>query len=386
MLDGLSDRIGLCFVARRSGRGTGGSHARRLRRAGGVGARDAGMRRGGRGTGRLGCLGRSGFLVCGCFAALLGVGRGLVVLPGTGTGTSSSASTDSRAGRLRAGGWRGCGLDDCRALGGVLDGVVPLFGVTGGRGLEVQLGVGVKGVADLAAGDVLALDAELDAVERAENAVWQEQRQFGGGVATEVVVVFELMQVARRGHDIVAGAEAFDDGTGFALQRSFDQGLGRAVVLVREGDVTEGPRRSIRVDEGLVVAGDEVDPFKIRGDALGGTQHVGVHGALTLQLAVRERDKLLHGALDSLHHMGLELLEVVLHRDDVLAVVVLLNDLFVEAVVDASAQNIGVMVLVDLVSGGRVEGRALLSEKLDVLLSDASRFVDGLCALGGARL
>lgn len=53
--------------------------------------------------------------------------------------------------------------------------------------------------------------------------------------------------------------------------------------------------------------------------------------------------------------MGFELLEGVLDGEDVLAVVVLLVDLVVETVVDAALDDVGVVLLVELVGGSRVE-------------------------------
>lgn len=126
----------------------------------------------------------------------------------------------------------------------------------------------MEGVSDLAAGDVLALDAELGAVDGADDAVGQVEGKFGSGVAAEVVVVFELVEVAGGGHDVEAAAVALEHGAGLALQSALDQGLGGAMLLVGEGDVGEGARRGVGVDEDVVVSGHEVDPFEVWGNLL----------------------------------------------------------------------------------------------------------------------
>lgn len=105
---------------------------------------------------------------------------------------------------------------------------------------------------------------------------------------------------------------------------------------------------------------------------------------MTVELAAHVDDELLHSALDGLQDMGLELLEVVLHSDEVLAVVVLLDNLLVQAVGDTSTENVRVMGRVDLVMGRSVECGRVLSEELNVLLSDTASLVDSLSALCSA--
>lgn len=158
------------------------------------------------------------------------------------------------------------------------------------------------------------------------------------------------------------------------------------MILVGEGDVGEGAGRGVGVDEDVVVAGHEVDPFEVGGYALGGAQDVGVHVLLAVELAAHECEKLLESALGGLDDVCFELLEIVLHCDDVLAVVVLLDDLFVQAVVDTPTQHVGIMRMLNLVSGRRIERCHLLGQQLDMLLGDTTSLVDGLGTLGGTAL
>lgn len=244
----------------------------------------------------------------------------------------------------------------------------------------------MEGISNLAAGDVLALDAELGAVDGANDAVGQVEGEFGSGVAAEIVVVLELVEVAGGCHDVEAAAVALEHGARLALQSTLDQGLGGAVLLVREGDVGEGARRCVGVDEDVVVSGHEVDPFEIRRDLLRRGQNVRVHGAVTVKLTAHVDDELLHSALDGLQDMSLELLEVVLHGDEVLTVVVLLDNLLVQAVGDTSTENVRIMGGVDLVMGRSVKCSRVLGEELNVLLSDATSLVDSLSTLCSAIL
>lgn len=163
--------------------------------------------------------------------------------------------------------------------------------------LEAELGVGVEGVADLARGDVLALDVELDAVNGTDDAVGQIQGELGGGVLAEVVVVLELVQVAGWADDVVAGGVALDDGTRATLEGALDQGLSGAVVHVGEGDAGERAWGRVWVDESCVVADAEVHPFEVGGNALRSAEDVGVHGALALNLAAHLLVELLEGSL-----------------------------------------------------------------------------------------
>lgn len=307
--------------------------------------------------------GSSSLCSLGLLHLLLGVG-GRQALAGHAAGGASNASRRGRGGRRRRGrSERGChsrGSGD-RAAGSLLDNGPPLLRVVGGVGLEAKLGVRVEGVSDFAAGNVLALHVELDAVNGADDAFRQVQRKLRGRVAAEIVVVLELVQIARRGDDVVACAVALDEGARATLERAFDERLCGAVLHVREGDAGEGARGRVWVDQDCVVAHAEVHPFKVRWDALRGAEDVGVHGALALELPVHVQVELLHGALHGLQDVCFELLEGVLHGEDILAVVVLLVYLVVQTVVDAALEEVRVIVRLDLAAGGGVEAGGVLT-------------------------
>jgi hypothetical protein len=294
----------------------------------------------------------------------------------------------------------GSAPDACRGLGidrrqrsrrrldvaRVLDDAPPLLGVVGRVRLELELGGGGECAADFAAGDILALDVELDSVNGADDAVWQVQSQVRRGILGEIVRVLEGVQVFGRRDHVVAGTEALDDGTGLALQRSLDGGLGGRVVLVGEGDVVEGPGRLVRVDEDAVVALDEARPFVVAGDLLRAAGDVAVQGAVVVQLGAHELEVGVHGELHGLDDVRLELGEGVLDDDGVLAAVVFFDDLLVQAVVDAAAQHIRVVLRLDFIAGQGSVHSGILAERFNVLLGQGARLVDCFGAFDGARL
>lgn len=106
-------------------------------------------------------------------------------------------------------------------------------------GLEAEFGGFVEGVADRPGGDILTLDVELNTVDGADDTIGKIEGQLGGRVAAEVIVVLELVQVARRADNIVAGGVALDDGAGATLERALNQRLRGAVVLIREFNASE---------------------------------------------------------------------------------------------------------------------------------------------------
>jgi hypothetical protein len=74
--------------------------------------------------------------------------------------------------------------------------------------------------------------------------------------------------------------------------------------------------------------------------------------------------------------------EVVLNSDQVISVVVLSNDLAVEAMEDTAVHNVGIIVTVEVTSGGVERGR-VLAEQLDLLLSGVTSLLDLLGSLLG---
>lgn len=96
-------------------------------------------------------------------------------------------------------------------------------------------------------------------------------------------------------------------------------------------------------------------------------QHVGIHILCALCLPATVLHKRSHSLLNNLHNVVFELCKVLLHGDQVLAVVVLLQDLFVQTIIDAALGDVGVFVGVNFVLGG-FGGGGLGAEELDLLL------------------
>lgn len=124
-------------------------------------------------------------------------------------------------------------------------------------------------------------------------------------------------------------------------------------------------------------------PLKVRTHALGVGGHVAVHAARLLGLHGDGLVELGQAGLHRLHDAGLELGKGILHGEEVGAVVVLLENLLVEAVVDAALQHVRVVARRHL-AARRLERGRVLPEQLDVLLRRAARLVDQLAALARA--
>jgi hypothetical protein len=147
---------------------------------------------------------------------------------------------------------------------------------------------------------------------------------------------------------------------GIAYQGSSYQRLGGSVVLVGEADVGHGARRSVGIDQDLVVALDEAVPLKVGGDLGSSTGHVSVHGSGLLGLVADNLVELGQAILDGGDNVGFELGEVVLDLKDILAVAILLDDLLVQAVVDTTLENVRVFVSADL-SASALKGSRVLA-------------------------
>jgi len=152
------------------------------------------------------------------------------------------------------------------------------------------------------------------------------------------------------------------------------------VVLVGEVDVGHGAWGSVGVDQDLVVTLDEAVPLKVGCDLLRGASHVTVHGSCLLGLVTDNLVELGQPILDGGKNVSLELGEAVLDRDDILAVAILLDDLLVQAVVDTTLKNVGVLVGRDLPAGA-LKGSRVLAELFNVLLRSCSGLVDELASL-----
>ena len=104
---------------------------------------------------------------------------------------------------------------------------------------------------------------------------------------------------------------------------------------------------------------------------------------MSVGLSSHELEELFKSLLYGLQNVCFELLELVLYGDKVLSIVVLFENLFVEAVTDTSLDQVRISVGIDT-STARVECRGVLTEELDMLLRFVAGFVDSFGALVGA--
>lgn len=267
--------------------------------------------------------------------------------------------------------------------GNIKDDVVPLLGIGRAVGLELKLrSTGQAAAHRLAA--ILTLDAELVAAGRANDGVRQVDAHLRNGVLADVVRVLELVQEARGTDNVVAsaGAEA-ELVAALPLETTLDHGVGALVVLIGEGDGLDCAGRLVAVDKDIAEALVEALPLHVRRDALDGAQHVTVQSADAVGLAAGEHVEGLHGLLQDLNDVSLERLKVGLDGDEVVAVVVLLDDLLVEAVQDTTVDDIGVLGGLELAASG-LEGGSLLAQQLNMLLCELAGLLDLLGTLLGA--
>lgn len=319
---------------------------------------------------------------------VLGVGGGR----GGGHGRRGSSRSGRRVHHGGSGG-RGAGGGDDGGVGlgraggaaDVLDDLEPLLGVGGGVRLEGELGVAGE-LAGEGLALVLALDVELLARGRADDGVGEVDGELGLGVLAGVVAVLELVEELAGGDDVVARGVAKGQLVArLALEGALDERLGGLVVHVGEVDGVDGAGRVVGVGEAVGGAGGEVGPLEALGDALDGAEDVVVQGADLIRLAAAELVEGAHGLLEDLDDVGLERLKVVLHRDEVVGVVVLGEDLVGEAVHDATVDDVGVLGAGEAAARGVVRGR-LLAEQLNLLLRRVAQLLHLLGARVGARV
>ena len=270
----------------------------------------------------------------------------------------------------------------CDLSGRAADDLPPLLCSLGRVCFECKLMCHGESTADLSLRHILALDVEFLSVNSTDHAVRDVERQFGDWVLSKVVVCLELVEELGGRYDIVVCVVGAHD-LALLFERARDEGLSSAVVLVGEADVGEGAGGGGRVDQHGVVALDEAVPFEVLGDALRCADHVAVCGLGVLGLGVDDLQELAHAGLDGLDDVGLELCERVLYTNQVLAVVVLLLDLLVEAVVDAALEDVGVVGRLH-VAAVRVEDCRVLAEEFNLLLSVQAGLVDSLTALASS--
>lgn len=190
--------------------------------------------------------------------------------------------------------------------------------------LEVELGCSGEFAAE-ALGDVLALDVELLAVRDADDSVGEVDGNLWLRILSDVVVVFEAVQVESvRDGIVTSGVAAGKDVARFAFQCAFKQWLGGLVVLVGECDALDRAGCTIRVHKDVGFTLLEAVPLKVRRNALDSGQHVRVRVLITLNLAADVLNERRHRLLDDFNDVVLKGSKVLLDADQVLAVVVLL--------------------------------------------------------------
>lgn len=101
------------------------------------------------------------------------------------------------------------------------------------------------------------------------------------------------------------------------------------MAAVREGDVGHGTGRGVGVDENAVVAVDEAVPFEVEWNVLRRGRDVAVDGLVVVGLGTHELVERTESRLYDLEDMGFEGGEVGLDFEDVVAVVVFFDNLFV---------------------------------------------------------
>lgn len=255
----------------------------------------------------------------------------------------------------------------------------PLLGIGSGVSLETELG----GTGKLAAQSttlVLATNVKLVFARNANGSIGEEERELGLGILAVVVAILELVEESGRGNNVVTSGPAKGQlVSGLALQSAFNKSLGGRMVFVGKGNVINGASRLLGVNKNVAAAADKVDPFKLLGDTLNRAEHVVVESGNLLALAAAELGKGLHGLLESVNNVALKHLEVVLDRDEIVAVVVLGNDLVAEAVDNTTADNVRVVGTRKLATS-RVKGSSLLAEELNLLLGGVAKLLNLLGA------
>lgn len=243
---------------------------------------------------------------------------------------------------------------------------------------ELELVAHAESVPNLALGDVFALDIEFAVREGTDHAIRQVQRCLRDWILGKVIIGFEFMDEFGRRHHVVVGGVG--PNLPFALKGTRNEWHSRAVILVREGDVGDRSCRRAGIDEDGVIALDEAVPLEVERDLLRRTHHVSVCHLGLLRLCVDHLHELAHTPLDCLDDVGFELRKRVLHAYQVLPVVVLLLDLFVQTMHDAALEDIGVLCCCHLPTM-RLERGCMRAEELDMLLGRCACLVDCLRSL-----
>lgn len=189
--------------------------------------------------------------------------------------------------------------------------------------LELALVAHGETATKLALGRVLALDIELLATDCANHAVGQVKGHLRNRILGKIVVRLKLMEEFGGRNDIVICVVRSHD-LALTLQRSSNEGLSGAMVLIWKAYLGNGALRRIRIDEDPSVALDEAVPLKVQRNALRVSDHVSVGVFGMLGLRVHDLHERSHTLLDGLNDVCFKLSEGILHADQILSVVVLL--------------------------------------------------------------
>lgn len=131
------------------------------------------------------------------------------------------------------------------------------------------------------------------------------------------------------------------------------------MILVGELDVAHRTWGRVRVDERGIVAFVKICPLVVNGDLFRGCGDFREDGALAFRLRSHHLVELVQRVLRSLENVGFELLEAGLDSENLLQIVVLLADLFVQSMIYTPTEYIRIMGAFNFVS--RVVGRGILS-------------------------
>lgn len=134
----------------------------------------------------------------------------------------------------------------------------------------------------------------------------------------------------------------------------------------------------------MTVALRKAIPLKIGIDIRGRTGNITIHGFGAVVLAGHELVERVQTALKRGHNVIFKLLEVVLNADEVGAVTVLLHQLFVESVPNASLNDVRVICCAGL-TATRIETGRVLTKELNVFLGAVTSRLDSLAMFARPR-
>ena len=235
--------------------------------------------------------------------------------------------------------------------------VRPSVGIVLGMRLELQLRRHVN--AETSTRNILALDGEFEAIEVADCAVGDVQRDVWRRVSLVVVIVLEAVEKAGGRNDVVACAVTLHDSSRFPVEQTADQRLRSAMILVGELNVAHRTRGGIWVDKRRIVALVEVGPLVVNGNLLSSCGDFRKERTLTIRLRRHDLEKLVERILGSFQDVAFELLEAGLDGEDLLEALILLADLLVQPVIDTPAEQVRIMGGFDFASG--IERRRILA-------------------------